>query len=229
MARRCRRRSAAPKKRLSERRFEENLTILEPLMDAVALLGRLPERDELPAFHALTAEFGSINRAFALVRRVTGDDAWTSITARKTKDLLVYLALGRFQRRPLNHDGVQSRTPINSYLEMTWSLLGTWVLKLMTVRELVKENVAPKKMSVASARNLVRRAMRNSPPRDRGRSFAQALAACQTDNYHRTQPKASRNYPRKKRHKPPQPPKIKSATEQQRQLAQPLTPLTIAN
>jgi DNA phosphorothioation-associated putative methyltransferase len=100
MARRYRRRSAAPKKRLSERRFKEKLTILEPLMDAVALLGRLPEPDELPAFDALTAEFGSINRAFALVRRVTGDDAWTSITSRKTEDLLVYLALGRFQRRP---------------------------------------------------------------------------------------------------------------------------------
>jgi DNA phosphorothioation-associated putative methyltransferase len=69
-------------------------------MDVIALLGRLPEHDELPTFDAVTNEFGSINRAFALVRRVTGDEGWTAVTVRKTEDLLVYLALGRFQRRP---------------------------------------------------------------------------------------------------------------------------------
>src|SRR5208283_3594606 len=43
---------------------------------------------------------GSIKRAFALVKRVTGTSEWDEITTRRTEDLLVYLALGRFQRRP---------------------------------------------------------------------------------------------------------------------------------
>ncbi len=35
-----------------------------------------------------------------MVKRVTGADEWDAITRRCTEDLLVYLALGRFRRRP---------------------------------------------------------------------------------------------------------------------------------
>ena len=41
-----------------------------------------------------------MKRAFALVKRVTGTEEWEGITQRCTEDLLVYLALGRFGRRP---------------------------------------------------------------------------------------------------------------------------------
>ena len=41
-----------------------------------------------------------MKRAFALVKRVTGTEEWEGITQRCTEDLLVYLALGRFRRRP---------------------------------------------------------------------------------------------------------------------------------
>jgi hypothetical protein len=110
---------------------------------------------------------------------------------------------------------------------MTWAILSAWLLKLMTIRKLVASNIDPGKIAVAKARNVVRRALR-SAPQQRGHSFSQALAACSTDNYRRTKPKASRKYPRKKRHTPPQPPNIKSATAAQRALAQRLTPLLIA-
>ena len=43
---------------------------------------------------------GSLNRAFALVQRVTGTDEWDAIDRRSTEDLLVYLALDRSYRRP---------------------------------------------------------------------------------------------------------------------------------
>jgi DNA phosphorothioation-associated putative methyltransferase len=49
---------------------------------------------------AVEARFGSLKRAFALVKRVTGTDDWDAIARRCTEDLLVYLALGRFRRRP---------------------------------------------------------------------------------------------------------------------------------
>jgi hypothetical protein len=38
--------SAAPRKRISEQRFEEHREILEPFMAAIADLGRLPEAEE---------------------------------------------------------------------------------------------------------------------------------------------------------------------------------------
>jgi len=41
-----------------------------------------------------------MKRAFALVKRVTGTDEWDAIARRCTEDLLVYLAHGRFRRRP---------------------------------------------------------------------------------------------------------------------------------
>jgi DNA phosphorothioation-associated putative methyltransferase len=74
--------------------------MLEPLMASIAALGRLPEADELPESAELETRFGSFKRAFALVKRVTGPDEWDAITRRCTEDLLVYLALGRFRRRP---------------------------------------------------------------------------------------------------------------------------------
>jgi DNA phosphorothioation-associated putative methyltransferase len=45
-------------------------------------------------------QFGSLKRAFALVRRVTGEAEWEAIRQRRTEDLLVYLALARFRKRP---------------------------------------------------------------------------------------------------------------------------------
>jgi DNA phosphorothioation-associated putative methyltransferase len=102
-ASRFRRRSAAPRKRLSEQRFEENRDLLEPLMVALADLGRLPQPDEFPQAPAVQGRFGSLKRAFALIRRVTGPAEWDAIRRRRTEDLLVYLALARFNKRPAFH------------------------------------------------------------------------------------------------------------------------------
>ena len=61
----------------------------------VATLGRLPEADELGPATEIEARFGSLNRAFSLIKRVTGASEWEAITRRCAEDLLVYLALGR--------------------------------------------------------------------------------------------------------------------------------------
>jgi len=100
LASRHRRTAAAPRKQISEVRFEENREILEPFMAAIAALGRLPEPDKFPQANEIESRFGSLKRAFALVKRVTGTDDWDAITRHCTEDLLVYLALGRFRRRP---------------------------------------------------------------------------------------------------------------------------------
>jgi hypothetical protein len=148
----------------------------------------------------------------------------------------------RTLKQTLAHTAAHSRTPENCYLEMQWAILGAWMLELLTVRQVVAAGSTAQKASPAAARNVVRRAMRNAPPRGRRprrarsrrrRGFARpsllaALAACQTDNYRRPRPKASRDYPRKKRHEPPSPPNIKPSTDSQRQAAKQLTPLTTA-
>jgi DNA phosphorothioation-associated putative methyltransferase len=94
------RRAAAPRIRASEIRFEAHRELLEALMDAITERGRLPEGDEFPPADAVVAEFGSLKRAFALIRRVTGEEEWEACRRRRTEDLLVYLALSRFRRRP---------------------------------------------------------------------------------------------------------------------------------
>jgi DNA phosphorothioation-associated putative methyltransferase len=100
LAHRFRRRSATPRKRLSEVRFEENRDLLEPFLATLTALGRLPVVEEFPQAAELQSRFGSLKRAFALVRRVTGPAEWDTIRQRRTEDLLVYLALARFGKRP---------------------------------------------------------------------------------------------------------------------------------
>jgi DNA phosphorothioation-associated putative methyltransferase len=99
-ANRFRRQPLPPRRRLAELRLEETRQALEPLIDAVAALGRLPDPTEFPGTAAVVERFGSLKRAFGLVRRLTDAAAWEAIAWRRREDLLVYLALARFRKRP---------------------------------------------------------------------------------------------------------------------------------
>lgn len=100
IASRYRRRQSAPRKRISEIRFEDNKDVLEPLIAIITDLGRLPHADEFELAPEVIERFGSLKRAFALIRRVTGVEEWDKIRQCRTEDLTVYLALARFGRRP---------------------------------------------------------------------------------------------------------------------------------
>jgi DNA phosphorothioation-associated putative methyltransferase len=58
------------------------------------------EPEEFGHAEDVITAFGSLKRAFALVKRVTGAEDWDAIRVRRTEDLLVYLALACFRRRP---------------------------------------------------------------------------------------------------------------------------------
>src|SRR5205823_5946966 len=58
LANRFRRREIPPRKPVSERDFEKHRDILEPLMAAVAALGRLPEPEDLPEAVEVIARLG---------------------------------------------------------------------------------------------------------------------------------------------------------------------------
>ncbi|WP_345685943.1 DNA phosphorothioation-associated putative methyltransferase [Novipirellula caenicola] len=100
LASKYRRRIAAPRKRIAEVRYEEHRDILDALIEAITELGRLPEPDEFAASEPVIEVFGSLKRAFALIRRVTSDDDWEVVRKQRSEDLLVYLALANFGRRP---------------------------------------------------------------------------------------------------------------------------------
>jgi DNA phosphorothioation-associated putative methyltransferase len=100
LANRVRRGPAAPRQRVSERRFDEHREVLQPFMDTLAVLGRLPDSEEFLQCPEIISRLGSLKRAFALVRRATGEDTWDAIGRRRTEDLLVFLALAQFRKRP---------------------------------------------------------------------------------------------------------------------------------
>jgi DNA phosphorothioation-associated putative methyltransferase len=100
LANRFRRREILPRRRIAELRLEEARQALEPLMEMIAALGRLPDPVEFPSAPAIVERFGSLKRAFAAIQRITGAETWEAIARRRREDLLVYLALARFRKRP---------------------------------------------------------------------------------------------------------------------------------
>lgn len=100
LASRFRRRSAVPRQRISQKRFSENEQLLLSLMEAITELGRLPDEEEYSHFGTVREKLGSMKRAFSLIQRVTGRDKWLEIRQRRMDDLLIFLALTRFKKRP---------------------------------------------------------------------------------------------------------------------------------
>lgn len=100
MANRFRRREIVPRRRIAELRLEETRQALEPLMEVIAGLGRLPDPSEFTGAPVVIERFGSLKRAFAAIQRITEADSWEAIAQRRREDILVYLALARFRKRP---------------------------------------------------------------------------------------------------------------------------------
>jgi len=131
-------------------------------------------------------------------------------------------------KQTLTRRRLASRTPATCLVEAQWTLVGIWLLGLMTVDQLAQRGVDPLEISFAKARDAVRRAMRratSTPLRFRGSRrglLRRELAAAVKDRYRRRHPKHARNYPRKKRERPPGPPKIRSATLHEQSLAKQL-------
>jgi hypothetical protein len=134
----------------------------------------------------------------------------------------------RTLKQTMELPALRSQTPETCYLELTWAILSQWLLKLMNVRALHQAGIDPRRASPAQTRDVIRRCLKGERPCRRTRSpLGIVLATCQLDQYIRTRSKGSRDYPRKKRQRPPGPPKLKVPDEQQLQAAQRLTPLTI--
>jgi hypothetical protein len=126
-------------------------------------------------------------------------------------------------KQTLKRRTLLSRTRSTCLVEAEWIVLGLWLLGLMQIVPGVPRRRSPRRWSVARSRDVVRRAMRNDPPAgnraSRRITLQQALANAIQDSYTRRGSKEARNYPRKKKEKPPGAPKIKSATPREIKIA----------
>lgn len=80
--------------------FEQHRDLLDKLAAFLSERGRLPGEFESAFVADIRREIGSLNRAFALLRRATGDEQWKRISELRSQDLLIYLALSRISKRP---------------------------------------------------------------------------------------------------------------------------------
>ncbi len=99
-ASRYRRRIAFPRLSRPIEAFERHKEVLRPLMDFVRDRGRLPREAELSNLEDLLEQVGSVKRAFRLVNRATEPEEWSRIAEERAQDLLIYIALSRFEGRP---------------------------------------------------------------------------------------------------------------------------------
>jgi hypothetical protein len=103
--------------------------------------------------------------------------------------------------------------------ELQWSLFGLWTMLLYAQKHLPLQPASPPRLSVARVLRAFRRVITNR--RNTNQSLAAALADAVVDHYPR-QDKRSRGYPRKKYEPPTKAPRMTSATQTQRTLAQQL-------
>lgn len=97
-ARKMRRRVTAPSVSLSERRCREHPELVTELVAFFTERGRLPRPAEIAQAAAVDEVFGSVNRAFAAIRRTNPGVAWDELAQLRREDLALYLALSRFER-----------------------------------------------------------------------------------------------------------------------------------
>lgn len=143
----------------------------------------------------------------------------------KTAALLYEMRWGvevffRSTKQTLQKRKMLSHTPEAAKCELTWAMLGTWLLGWMSVAGMIKAGRDPLHWSVAQARERVREAMRRCLTQQHcWGSLREQLACAVKDGYQRQGSKKARDWPHKKKEKPPGSPKIALADAWQKQAA----------
>jgi len=91
-----RRRFTTPSIKKSEIVYENNKDLLDSLASFVTENGRIPDETEYPRFDEIKEKFRSVEHAFAIIKQVTNPEQWTVIANERAKELLINLALQRF-------------------------------------------------------------------------------------------------------------------------------------
>lgn len=126
----------------------------------------------------------------------------------------------RIYKRTINKMKLASRTVRLVHREAELSLLATQILPAHADLALRPATAAAAGEVVVSPRKVlieIRREMKGAARR-RDRSYRDRLRGCRIDDRTQTSPKASREWPRRKPHKPPKPPILHTLNEQQKVL-----------
>lgn len=107
---------------------------------------------------------------------------------------------------------LQSRTPQRALNEQHWRIVALWTLQHLVARALHADGRDPRRYSAAAARRMIREFLQDLSQGASGPSLRQRFQQARTDDYKRKGAKVTRNWPRKKKDQPPQPPKIRLAT-----------------
>ncbi|MBA3313288.1 MAG: transposase [Planctomycetaceae bacterium] len=99
-----------------------------------------------------------------------------------------------------------SRAPANAEWELAWSLVALWGVQLLGASELIAAGFDPAGLSTAAALRALRAALAAVMPVPVG-GLLTSLARPADDGYRRRS-KASRDYPRKRRSRPPTVPRL---------------------
>jgi len=121
----------------------------------------------------------------------------------------------RSLKQTLARRKMHSTAPPQAMCELSWALMGLWGLSLMSVRAIVAAGGQPLDLSVASALRYVRQAIRWGCRSPKGRTLLAQLSAAVKDSYTRRSAKKARDWPHKKKDKPPGLPRIEIATQEQ--------------
>ena len=80
--------------------IEDHKDLLRPLIQFFEERGRAPAEDELPDANEIRERFRSLRRALRLIQRAHDTEAWRHVVTARGEDLLIFLALSRFDGRP---------------------------------------------------------------------------------------------------------------------------------
>lgn len=126
----------------------------------------------------------------------------------------------RIYKRTVNKMKLSSRTVALVHREAELSLLATQILLAHADLALRPDAKAAAGEPVASPRRVlieIRREMTGVADR-RSRSYSDRLRGCRPEDRKQTSPKACREWPRRKPHKPPKPPTLRTLSEAQKSL-----------
>jgi hypothetical protein len=113
-----------------------------------------------------------------------------------------------------------SQSPEAAKCELTWALFGHWLLQCLSVGNILSRKGDPLRWSAARARDRVRKSMHRALKAGcKDRQLSKDLAHTTKDDYQRLGSKKARNWPHKKKEKPPGSPKIQLANAEQKRAA----------
>jgi hypothetical protein len=123
-------------------------------------------------------------------------------------------------KQTLAHRKLRSAAPQQAQWELDWGMIGLLLLGLMSLDAAGPGAPPdPQGLSVAAALRVVRRAMTTRDAWRRRGDLRVLLAGAVKDAYARTGPKKARDWPHKKRERPPGAPQIRAASRAERERA----------